>query len=304
MAEHSKHQDVAVSDFLGPTSHSFISQRTRLHYVDWGNPDAPTLLLVHGGRDHARSWDWVAARLRANYHVVAHDLRGHGDSDWSSDGGYSPSSHVFDLARLVDHLEIDQAAVVAHSLGASVALRHAALFPDRVSRLVSVEGTGPLPPEMVALQALPLAQQLRGWIERRHAVAARQASRYATLADAFSRMRAENPDLTDEQIRHLVTHAVRRNEDGTFGWKFDPYIRHAPPIDCSRDELHKLWRQIRCPVLLAWGRRSWNTDPRANGALAQFANARETAFDGGHWLQHDCFEAFMSRITRFLATGD
>ena len=67
----------------GPTSHFYVSQRLRLHYVDWGNETAPPLLLVHGGRDHCRNWDWVAQRLRDRYHVIAPDLRGHGDSAWA-----------------------------------------------------------------------------------------------------------------------------------------------------------------------------------------------------------------------------
>ena len=45
---------------LGPTSHTYFSQRMRLHYTDWGNPDAPPMILIHGGRDHCRNWDWVA----------------------------------------------------------------------------------------------------------------------------------------------------------------------------------------------------------------------------------------------------
>src|SRR5580692_10121089 len=75
---------------LGPTSQSFISQRLRLNYVDWGNPDAPPLVLVHGGRDHCRNWDWVAEDLRRDYHVIAPDLRGHGGSTWRR-AGSSPT---------------------------------------------------------------------------------------------------------------------------------------------------------------------------------------------------------------------
>ena len=84
---------------LGPTSQSFISQRLRLNYVDWGNPDAPPLILVHGGRDHCRNWDWVAEDLRRDYHIIAPDLRGHGDSAWSTSGDYSLNAFVYDLAR-------------------------------------------------------------------------------------------------------------------------------------------------------------------------------------------------------------
>src|SRR3546814_10382996 len=68
----------------GPTSNSFISQRLKLHYVDWGNRGAPPLLLVHGGRDHCRNWDWVAEKLKGRYPIIPHDLRGHGDRDRKS----------------------------------------------------------------------------------------------------------------------------------------------------------------------------------------------------------------------------
>src|SRR5712691_5377531 len=71
---------------LGPTSHYFYSMRLKLHYVDWGNHEKPPLLLIHGGRDHARNWDWVAQDLRRDYHIIAPDLRGHGDSQWDRRG--------------------------------------------------------------------------------------------------------------------------------------------------------------------------------------------------------------------------
>src|SRR5262249_34143729 len=82
--------DESMSDTTaGPTSHTYFSQRLRLHYVDWGDAGKPPLLLLHGGRDHCRNWDWTAAALRNEWHVIAPDLRGHGDSQWSQDGSYS-----------------------------------------------------------------------------------------------------------------------------------------------------------------------------------------------------------------------
>ena len=101
----------------GPTSHSFISQRLKLRYVDWGNPDAPPLILLHGGRDHARSWDWTAETLRARWHVIAPDLRGHGDSDWSADGDYGSLANLYDLAQLIHQLKLAPVTIVAHSYG-------------------------------------------------------------------------------------------------------------------------------------------------------------------------------------------
>src|SRR3546814_10133182 len=97
----------------GPTSNSFISQRLKLHYVDWGNESAPPLLLVHGGRDHCRSWDWVAEKLADRYHIIAPDLRGHGDSAWSPDGQYDMDSFVYDLAQLIHQLDLAPVTIVA-----------------------------------------------------------------------------------------------------------------------------------------------------------------------------------------------
>ena len=84
----------------GPTSHSYFSQRLRLHYVDWGNEGAPPLLMIHGGRDHCRNWDWVAEALRDDYHIIAPDLRGHGDSQWMKGGSYNHVDYVYDIAQL------------------------------------------------------------------------------------------------------------------------------------------------------------------------------------------------------------
>ena len=113
----------------GPTSQTFISQRLRLHYVDWGNRGKPPLVLVHGGRDHARSWDWTAEALREDWHVVAMDHRGHGDSEWVSDGNYQAGDMVYDLAQLIHQLGVGPVTIVSHSMGGNVALRYAGTFP-------------------------------------------------------------------------------------------------------------------------------------------------------------------------------
>ena len=75
----------------GPTSHTYFSQRLRLHYVDWGNPEAPPMILIHGGRDLPQL-DWVAEQFRDDYHIIAPDLRGHGDSQWMVGGATAKST--------------------------------------------------------------------------------------------------------------------------------------------------------------------------------------------------------------------
>src|SRR5262249_13812881 len=114
-----------------PTSHTYISQRLRLHYFDWGNTDAPPLVLGHGGRDHARSWDWVAERLRDRWHIIAPDLRGHGDSQWSQDGGYAMPGLIYDLAQLIHQRQLAPVSLIGHSLGGNIATRYAGIYPDK-----------------------------------------------------------------------------------------------------------------------------------------------------------------------------
>jgi len=179
--------------FFGPTSHSFISQRLRLNYVDWGNPDTPPLILQHGGRDHCRSWDWVAEELRDDWHVICPDLRGHGDSEWVSDGDYDLNAFVYDFAQLVETLGYDQVTIVAHSLGGNIATRFTGLYPEKVRKLVNIEGLGFSRKHGNDLDPFP--DRFRKWIADTRKSAGRSPRRYKTLREAYERMKEENGHL-------------------------------------------------------------------------------------------------------------
>ena len=165
-------------DSSGPTSRIYFSQRLRLHYVDWGNPDAPPLLLLHGGRDHCRNWDWVAAALRRDWHVLAPDLRGHGDSQWSSDGNYTLAAFIYDLAQLIHQQELAPVTIVGHSLGGNIALRYSGIYPDNVRRLVAIEGVGASPEKTAERGRVPLAERIQEWIEETRRLSGRLPRRY------------------------------------------------------------------------------------------------------------------------------
>ena len=286
---------------LGPTSHSFVSQRLKLHYADWGNADAPPLLLLHGGRDHCRSWDWVAQALCDEWHVIAPDLRGHGDSAWSPDGDYANAAFVYDLAQLIHQLKLAPVTIVAHSMGGNVALRYTGLYAGNVAKLVAIEGLGPSPKMQAERDSTGFDQRIRNWIDEKRAAAGRLPRRYASLDEANARMKAENAYLTDEQARHLTIHGISRNEDGSWSWKFDNYMRVWSPVDIAPTDLHRLWAAISCPTLLCYGKDSWASDPAIDGRLAHFTNARSITFKGaGHWLHHDQFDRFMAELHAFL----
>ena len=285
----------------GPTTNSFISQRLKLNYADWGNPDAPPLLLIHGGRDHCRSWDWVAEELRADWHIIAPDLRGHGDSAWSPDGNYELSAFVYDLAQLVHQLNLAPVTVVAHSLGGNIATRYTGLYPENVRKLVAIEGLGPSPKVEAERDAIGIRARTRKWIDDKRSAAGRQPKRYPTLEAAFERMKGENAYLTDEQARHLTIHGISRNEDGTWSWKFDNYLNIWAAFDMSRTDLHAIWAAIACPILMLYGANSWASNPETDGRIKHFSTARVIEFENaGHWLHHDQFERFMREIKAFL----
>lgn len=285
---------------LGPVSRTFISQRLRLHYLDWGNPEKPPLLLVHGGRDHARSWDWTAEALRDDWHVIALDHRGHGDSEWVSDGNYQASDMVYDVAQLVHQLDLAPVTIVSHSLGGNVCLRYAGIYPELVRKLVAIEGLGPSPAMLSKMAAKPYAERVREWIEKKRSSAARTPRKYATIEDALARMQEENTYLTAEQARHLTIHGANRNEDGTFSWKFDPHLNNWP-IETGYEEMKSVWEAISCPTLLLYGANSWASNPEKDGRLEFFRTASVIEFENaGHWLHHDQFERFIATLREFL----
>nr|WP_156416927.1 alpha/beta hydrolase [Sphingopyxis sp. H050] len=285
----------------GPTSHSFISQRLKLHYADWGNEGAPPLLLVHGGRDHCRSWDWVAEKLADRYHVIAPDLRGHGDSAWAPDGNYEMGAFVYDLAQLIHQLDLAPVTIVAHSMGGNISLRYTGLYPENVKALVAIEGLGPSPKVLTQRAETPFAERFRKWIDDKRQAAGRQPKRYATLDDALARMAAENSYLTPEQARHLTIHGINRNEDGSWSWKFDNYLNVWPTVDLPQEDIEALWRAITCPTLLLYGANSWASNPEEDGRAVHFNTAKIIEFENaGHWLHHDQFDRFMSTLEDFL----
>lgn len=285
----------------GPTSQTFISQRLRLHYLDWGDNGKPPLVLVHGGRDHARSWDWTAERLREDWHVVAMDHRGHGDSEWVSDGNYQTGDMVYDLAQLIHQLGAGPVTIVSHSMGGHVALRYAGSFPDMVTRLVAIEGLGPSPDWLKEMRAKPWPERVAEWVGKKRAAAGRTPRRYDSIEAAFARMIEENSYLTEAQARHLTIHGVNRNEDGTFSWKFDPYLNVWPVDDLPDECLHQSWNAISCPTLLLYGAESWASNPEKDGRLEHLGHARVIEFEkAGHWLHHDQFERFMTVLGEFL----
>ena len=284
-----------------PTAHFYSSQSLALHYVDWGNAAAAPLLLIHGCRDHARSWDWVARQMRDDYHVIAPDLRGHGDSAWACGSSYPLEDSIFDLAELISRQGSSPVNIVAHSLGGAISLLYAGAYPQMVRRLVVIEGTWWSPERVRQIAAQPMDGRIRKWVDQLRELAARSPRRYATLDEAVARMRREHPRLSLEQAQHLARFGTRRNEDGSLSWKYDNYVRATAPYKFGADDVKRLWGSISCPVLLMRGSESFAPDPQSDGTLSYLPTARVATLAGaGHWPQHDDLREFVATVATFL----
>jgi pimeloyl-ACP methyl ester carboxylesterase len=283
---------------LEPVSHYYYSHRLKLQFWDWGKDGKPPLLLVHGGLDHARNWDWVARALREDFHVYAADLRGHGNSAWAPGALYSIAEHILDLSALADVINDFPVYLIGHSLGGIIALLYSGIYPDRVRKVVSIEGFG-LPPAHRVHR--PASQRMRDWIENVRKTEQREPRTYPSLDAAAARMREANPHLTDEVARHLTLHGTNWNADGSLIWKFDNYARGFPPYGQSLDDLREIVGRITCPALLFSGEESWMPDPEADGRISAIKNYRLVRVPkAGHWVHHDQLQIFLDETRRFL----
>lgn len=283
------------------TTQTFPSQRLTLAYTTWGDPNAPPCLLVHGGRDQKYSWQDVAEHLANRYHVVAHDLRGHGESGWANDGDYGVLDHVYDLASLVEHLGAERFTLIGHSLGGNIALRYAGLYPEKITKLVAIEGLGPSPKMIAERKAIAVDDRLRDWIDQRRKLSARAPRIMKDFAEARARMAAAHGHLSDKQIDHLTRTGIRENKDGTVSWAYDPAGMGRSPSDITPEDFQHLWTRITCPTWLVYGANSWASDPAKDGRAKHFTNADVTIIENAnHWLHHDQFDDFIAKLDAFL----
>jgi pimeloyl-ACP methyl ester carboxylesterase len=289
--------DEMIASSAGPADRFYESQGLRLHYTDWGNDTAPSLILIHGGRDHSRSWDEVARALQPHLHVMAPDLRGHGDSDWTKGSSYSLSDYVYDLTCLVRSASVHQTAIVGHSMGGMIGLMYAGAYPDRMSHLAVLDGVTVLP----GLPRAPIHERITEWVAQLDRIAEQKTRGYRTIAEAAERMSAHNKRLTPEQALHLASHGVKRNADGGYSWKFDEYQKARAPYRLSPDDHIALWSRITCPTLLLRGDESFLPDLETAGALAHFRQPKLVTIAGaGHWLHHDKLDEVLGVLRPFL----
>ncbi|MBI2887165.1 MAG: alpha/beta hydrolase [Chloroflexi bacterium] len=263
----------------------FVSVRgLRIHYLDWGTEGKQPFLMLHGIARTAHTFDHVAPHFNGDYHVLAVDLPGHGDSDWRPEGAYLVEDHVRAIEEMVEQLELRDMVITGNSTGGRVAQVLAGLHPGRVSKLI-VEDVGPeRPSEIAAGFARRVQEEAGGW---------------ASEEELVQQLVAASPRVSEALQRAHVRAAARRRDDGRLVWKRDPaLVKGFVPT-----ELWQYVRRIACPTLYVLGGASAIVPPETQQRLRQtLPDCEIVVMPGlGHYPHLEAPEEFMAIVSRFLA---
>jgi pimeloyl-ACP methyl ester carboxylesterase len=289
-----------------PHRSEFVSLRgLRHHLLRWGQalPGQPLLVMLHGWMDVGASFQFVVDALRTEREIVALDWRGFGQSQPTGADCYWFPDYLADLDALLDQLSPHQPVdLVGHSMGGNVAMSYAGVRPQRIRRLVNLEGFG-MPD--VAPAAAP--ERLARWLDELKQPPTLRA--YATLADVAERLSKNNPRLPADKAGWLAGHWARRTPDG-FQLNADPAHKLANPVLYRKAEVLACWQRITAPTLWVegsddqltrfWGGRYPREEFEARLAVVPDLQ-RAVLQDAGHMLHHDQPEALAERLNAFLA---
>ena len=272
-----------------------ISLATGLTYnvLEWNQAATDTtFVLVHGYTDLAFGWCEVAPRLVEHGHVIAPDLRGHGDSDWIGPGGYYHfMDYVADLDDVIRQLARPRVILVGHSMGGSISGYYAGTRPERLAGLVLVEGLGP--PDLAGSDG---PTRTAGWIDAWR-TARGKVKPMPSIEDAMRRLKRHDDRLDDALARKLAEAGTRRVEGGLV-WKHDPLHGTFGPYPYRLETARRYWERVTCPVLCVDGtasRLNLSADERA-ARRESFATCRHLELEAGHAVQRHQPEALARAI--------
>jgi esterase len=279
-----------------PSSHLVPVDGLTYHYLRWGDPDRPAVVLLHGLRSYAATWAPLACALSGTHQVIAPDFRGRGRSSWDPGRNYYTSTYVRDVAVLAETLRLDRLSIVGHSLGGAVGYAYAALHPEQVDALI-VEDIGP-----------GSSTRTAGADRILHEIG-RTPDSFESLDAVRDYWRGIRPGITEEALDSRIEHTVHRGAGGNWEWTLDMAgigaARRgedpAGPVD--------LWtavEQLCSPTLVIRGDRSdfLSADVCAEMARRQPLLLWAEVPAAGHYVHDDNPGEFTRLVTGFLDRGE
>jgi pimeloyl-ACP methyl ester carboxylesterase len=257
--------------------------------------------MLHGWMDVGASFQFLVDALARDWCVLAPDWRGFGQSAWCEDG-YWFADYLADLDALLEHFTPDAPArVVGHSLGGNVACVYGGVRPQRVARLVSLEGFG-IPAEKPEVAP----DKLLKWLD-----ALRDPpsfAPYANLAAVADRLQKNNPRMARDHAEFLAAHWAEALPDGSARLRSDPRHKLPFPTVYRTEEVRAAWQRVTAPVLWVAASDSfvsrWLGEDSAGleRRVESFRNGRMTTIaDAGHMLHHDQPASVAAAIEPFLS---
>jgi pimeloyl-ACP methyl ester carboxylesterase len=283
---------------MEPTSGTVVANGLRHHVLAWDGGGPTTVLCLHGFLDVGWAFHAVAPALAdAGFHVVAPDLRGHGETERVGAGGYYHfMDYVLDVADLVDALARDRLAIVGHSMGGAVAAYYAGTFPERVWRLALLESLR-VPETAPASVPHRTAEWVAG-VRRARAQAARV---YPSLDAAAARIRELDPRCPPEEARAFATRGTVPVPGGV-SFRHDPLHATRGPYPFRLDVARAFWSAVACPVLCVEGAESGSAGVDLAERHACFRQLREASIAGaGHMMMRHRPTEVAQLLLEFLA---
>lgn len=291
-----------------PCRSEFITVRgLQYHIRHWGNENAPKLFMAHGWMDVSASFQFVVDCLQNDWHVIAHDWRGFGRSDAGGGDTYWFLDYVADLDAVLEHYSPDQAVnLLGHSMGANVVMLYAGTRPERIHRLINLEGFG-----MPATKPEQAPARYAKWLAGLREPA--QLRGYASQAEVAARLQKTNPRLSNARAAYLSSHWAAPNAAG--GWEIlaDATHKRSSPVLYRIEEVLACWQAITAPVLWVeaddtdvwrWMGPKEQARLEIDRRISHLPDVRcELIADAGHMLHHDQPEKLAQRIEQFLLPG-
>jgi pimeloyl-ACP methyl ester carboxylesterase len=264
----------------------------------WSGDDPDPIVLVHGWGDTGETWQFVVDRLPPHRSVLAYDARGFGGTQWQRDGYWFPD-YLADLEAIIDHVSPHAPVDLAgHSMGGNVAMLYAGVRPNRVRRLMNLEGFG-----MRRTQPDQAPARYREWLDEM-----KEGQEFATY-DSFehfaSILARRNPRTPPDRLDFIARSWGRQRADGRIELRADPRHKHVNPVLYQREQALACWKEITAPTQLVIGSQSDFT----KRMLDQMAEDRwEDLFDhttvmipdAGHMLHHEQPEAIAELIREWF----
>lgn len=264
----------------------------RLLCRHWGDESAPAVILLHGLRGFSGTWRRLAASLAGDYHLIALDQRGRGDSDWDSGHNYYTDAYLSDLEGVVSHLALSRFALLGHSMGGTTAYVYASRHAERLSALV-IEDIAP-------------GSSIRGrGAERIVAEMTTLPESFGTWAEARGYWRAQRPGVSTEALEQRLAENLREASDGKIAWRYDAAGIRATRTNPDASRIVDLWPvigKLDIPTLVIRGERSdfcpaETVDEmcRRNARIAQV-----TVPNASHYVHDDAPTRFAEHVRGFL----